>query len=86
MHWRDLIQGEMEEAYRATAGLMDLVDEEQLAWKPEAGENWMSTSELLRHLTNACGWCCENFVNECWAERMAGEAGDAPLGPAGAHG
>lgn len=76
MDWVKLIKSEMEDAYRATEGLMDLVDEDALDWKPEAGENWMSTSELLRHLTNACGWCSANFVRDKWTQIMAGEGGE----------
>jgi len=67
----------MEEAYRATEGLMDLVDADALDWKPESGENWMTTSELLRHLTNACGWCCANFVDDAWAAVMSGDGSEA---------
>lgn len=78
MTWVSLIKSEMEDAYRATDGLMDLVDEDKLDWKPERGENWMSTSELLRHLTNACGWCSEQFVNDSWATAMSGEGEAAP--------
>ena len=78
MDWTTLIKSEMEEAYRATDGLMDLVDADKLDWKPEDGQDWMPTSELLRHLTNACGWCCTNFVNDRWAELMSGDGSDAP--------
>ncbi len=78
MDWVKLITSEIEEAHRATEGLMDLVDEDKLQWKPESGDNWMTTSELLRHLTNACGWCCANFANDGWAAVMAGDGSDAP--------
>jgi len=78
MNWVELIKSEMTEAYRATEGLMDLVDGDKLDWKPDTGENWMATSELLRHLTDACGWCCANFVNDAWAEIMGGDGSDAP--------
>jgi len=68
--WTALIKSEMEQAFHATQGLMDLVDDDAMAWKPSDGENWMSTGELLRHLTNACGWCSEQFVNDSWAAAM----------------
>ena len=77
MNWQALLKSEMEEAYRAADGLMDLVDKDKLDWKPASGENWMSTSELLRHLTNACGYCCGLFVNDGWAEVMQGDGGEA---------
>ncbi len=57
---------------------MNLAEEDKLDWKPESGESWMSTSELLRHLTNACGWCSSNFVNDSWAAIMAGDGSEAP--------
>ena len=73
MNWTELLKSEAEEAYRAAEGLMDLVDADKLAWKPETGE-WMTTSELLRHCTNACGWCCERFATDTWQEVMQGTA------------
>ena len=72
MSWTDLIKSEMDHAFRATEGLMDLVDDDGMAWTPATGENWMSMGALLRHLTNACGWCSEQFVNDSWAEAMGG--------------
>jgi len=73
MKWAELLKSEAESTYRAVEGLMDLVDADKLAWKPETGD-WMSTSELLRHLTNACGWCSERFVSDTWREVMEGTA------------
>ncbi|MDJ0972853.1 MAG: DinB family protein [Planctomycetota bacterium] len=78
MNWTALLKSELEETFRATEGLMDLVDEDKLDWVPETGENWMPTRQLLRHLTNACGWCAENFVEDRWAAIMAGDGSDAP--------
>lgn len=78
MDWVALLKSEMTEAYRATEGLMDLVDDDKLDWKPASGENWMPTAQLLRHLTDACGWCCANFVNDRWAAIMAGDDSDTP--------
>lgn len=78
MNWTELLKSEAEGTYRAAEGLMDLVDADELSWKPEAGEAWMSTSELLCHLTNACGWCCERFVDDDWAAVMAGTAASPP--------
>jgi uncharacterized damage-inducible protein DinB len=78
MNWTQLLKSEMEEAYRATEGLMDLVDEDRLDWKPETGESWMTTRQLLRHLTDACGWCSANFVEDRWAAIMAGDQTASP--------
>lgn len=73
MNWTELLKSEAEDVYRAAAGLMDLVDADKLDWKPESGE-WMTTAELLRHVTNACGWCCARFVSDTWQEVMEGTA------------
>ena len=76
MNWTELLKSEAESAYRAARGLMDRVDADQLAWKPEQGD-WMTTSQLLCHMTNACGWCCERFVTDTWREVMEGK-GESP--------
>jgi len=77
MNWTELLKSEAEAAYRAAEGLMGLVDADKLDWKPEVGE-WMSTSQLLCHLTNACGWCCERFVSDTWQEVMEGKVPSPP--------
>lgn len=55
MHWQSLIQAALEEAYRSTFGLVALVEPGDLDWKPSTGDNWMTTGQLLMHLTTACG-------------------------------
>jgi len=77
MNWTELLKSEAEYTYRAAEGLMDLVDADKLAWKPEVG-TWMSTSELLCHLTNACGWCCERFATDTWRDVMEGKGEPPP--------
>ena len=66
MTWKNLLQVEVEDSYRRTLTLLDLVDEGALDWKPATGENWMSTGQLLHHLTNACGFCFKGFVTGDW--------------------
>jgi uncharacterized damage-inducible protein DinB len=66
MNWTKLLEGEIEAAYRATDGLMQLCDGLPLNWKPSSGSNWMTTGQLLHHLTNACGHCCRGFVTGDW--------------------
>ena len=46
MNWTELLTSEIESAYRATDGLLDLVDEDNLDWKPSEGSNWMTTGQL----------------------------------------
>ncbi|MBK9304839.1 MAG: DinB family protein [bacterium] len=56
MNWTELLKCSVEESYKATDGLMAMVEDKDLAWKPATGKNWMTTGQLLMHLTNACGF------------------------------
>ncbi len=78
MNWTELLEAEANTAYRAAEGLMTLVDDGMLEWKPTTGENWMTTGQLLKHLTSACGAACRMFVMGEWgapegAEDLPGE-------------
>ena len=66
MNWTDLLTREIKYAYHATEGLMDLVEEEDLAWKPSSGDNWMTTGQLLYHVAEACGMSMKVFVTGDW--------------------
>jgi hypothetical protein len=77
MNWTELLKSEIEPAYRTTAGLMDLVEDEKLNWKPATGSNWMTTGQLLKHLTEGCGVTFKGFVTKDWGmptEEIAPEA------------
>ena len=58
MKWTDLLNAAIEENFRVTDALMAMVDDDELDWKPASGTNWMTTGQLLMHLTTACGACC----------------------------
>jgi uncharacterized damage-inducible protein DinB len=73
MTWTELLEKEVEAAYRAADGLMRRVDDRALGWKPQTGANWMTTGQLLEHMTTACGACCKGFVTGEW-----GMPADAP--------
>lgn len=66
MNWTQLITSAMEETYTATDRLMDMLNDEDLGWKPATGSNWMTVGQLLEHLTTACGMCCKGFVTGDW--------------------
>jgi hypothetical protein len=66
MNWTQLLQAEIDDTYRAADGLLALVDEKRLGWKPGTGSNWMTTGQLLEHLTTACGFCVRGFVTGDW--------------------
>jgi hypothetical protein len=66
MNWTELLTSEVESVYKSTEGLLDLVDEDSLGWKPPMGENWMTTGQLLKHLSTACGGEFKGFVTGEW--------------------
>ena len=66
MNWTEMLTQQVEDTYKATEGLINLVDEEKLAWKPMTGDNWMTTAQLLKHIDSACGACFKGFVTGDW--------------------
>jgi uncharacterized damage-inducible protein DinB len=66
MDWKDLLKSEIEYTYKITDGLINLVDEESLEWKPSDKNNWMTTGQLLHHITDACGAPIKGFVTGDW--------------------
>lgn len=79
MHWDRLLKTEMEPAYRAAEGLMKRVDDDTLGWKPPEGENWMTTGQLMKHMTEACGALFRGFVKGEWGFPTDAPAdGDGP--------
>jgi uncharacterized damage-inducible protein DinB len=66
MNWKELLKSEIESTYKITEKLIDLVDENQLNWKPSTGSNWMTTGQLLKHLTEGCGAAMRGFVTGDW--------------------
>jgi len=77
MNWTELLKNEIAMTYGATEGLLELVDDDALDWKPETGENWMTTGQLLFHLTSACGFCCKGFVTGDWTVPDMGDLAEA---------
>ena len=66
MNWKELLASEIEYTYGVTNSLMNLTDDGHLAWKPSTGSNWMTTGQLLMHITNACGAPICGFVTGDW--------------------
>ena len=66
MNWTKLLKCEIENTYASTNRLLDKVDPDSLNWKPASGLNWMTTGQLLMHLTNSCGAGCKGFVTGDW--------------------
>ena len=66
MNWTELIKSELEAASKSTKGLIDLVDEDTLDWKPSTENNWMTAGQLLCHIANASGVCFRGFITGDW--------------------
>ncbi|MCE5272998.1 DinB family protein [bacterium] len=66
MQWKEMLRLELESAYRTTEGLMDMTEGCDLEWKPSAANNWMTTGQLLLHLTNSCGAGMHGFATGDW--------------------
>ncbi len=67
MNWTELLSSEIEATYRVTNQLLDLVDDDSLGWKPSTGSNWMTTGQLLKHITESCGTAFRSFVTGDWS-------------------
>jgi hypothetical protein len=62
----EMLQADALQAYSAAEGLIKLVDEDKLSWKPATGKNWMTTGQVLKHCTEACGTGIKGFVTGDW--------------------
>lgn len=66
MNWKALLRDELEYLYRVTDDLFEMVDDAALEWKPETGENWMTTGQLLKHIADGNGPGFRGFVTGDW--------------------
>ena len=66
MNWTQLLTDELDYLYRVTDALFEIVDDERLDWKPDAGENWMTTGQLLMHTATSNGPGFKGFVTGDW--------------------
>ncbi len=81
MDWKALLKTEVDNTYRVTAHLLDLVDENKMNWKPHTGSNWLTVGQLINHITEACGSNVKGFVTGDWSAFDAVSA-QGPLPPA----
>jgi uncharacterized damage-inducible protein DinB len=66
VEWKKLLKAETESAYAVTEKLLALVEDDALEWKPATGSNWMTTGQLVKHLTESCGVCFRGFIKGEW--------------------
>lgn len=84
MQWTVLLPTLMDESYNCADGLIKLVASDELDWKPASGKNWMTAGQLLRHLVDACGFCCRGFDTGNWSAGADADADPAAM-PTGAQ-
>jgi len=82
MNWTELLTDSIHENYRVADKLMAEVTDADLDWKPATGSNWMTTGQLLQHMTNSCGFCCRGFLTGEWGMP---DSDDTPEGKAEEH-
>jgi len=66
MNWKELLKSELESAYGSAEKLIALTNDQMLGWKPSTGSNWMTTGQLLMHLSTSCGATFKGFVTGDW--------------------
>lgn len=66
MGWKTLLQKEIEHTYKAADGLLCLVDDDALDWKPTTGTNWMTTAQVMMHMTDSCGTGLRGVITGDW--------------------
>ena len=78
MDWTKLLKAETESAFAITEKLLALVEEGTLDWKPNAGTNWMTTGQLLKHLAESCGASFRAFIKGDWGLPDGADIKDVP--------
>jgi hypothetical protein len=61
-----ILEQEAEAMFATTEALFGMVEGDMLNWKPKDGTNWMTTAQLLRHCSDACGAAIKGFVSGDW--------------------
>jgi len=65
--WKELIGKEMQSTYQAVEGMIAMLDDNELDWKPESGKNWMTVGQLLHHIADACGSNMKSLATVQWS-------------------
>ena len=78
MNWSELLQKEIEHTYETVDKLLSLVDEDKLTWKPSTGSNWMTTAQVMMHITISCGAAIYGVVTGDWGMPEGMDINDIP--------
>ena len=81
MTWTELLHAEIAVTDNAADKLMARLEENVLDWKPAQGNNWMTTGQLLRHMSEACGFYCRAFATGDWSMPEGVEAPEGEMMP-----
>ena len=66
MNMRELLSSGLEYNYAVAERLIRRVKDSDLDWKPSTGKNWMTTGQLLYHITESCGLCYKGIATGDW--------------------
>jgi len=66
MNWTELLKAEIQSTYAVADALVAMAEDSRLDWKPSPQNNWMTTGQLLMHLTQSCGAAFKGFVTGDW--------------------
>lgn len=72
----EILKQDADAMYRVTEALFGFVDD--LDWKPATGANWMTTGQLLRHCSEACGKSLRGFITGDWGMPEGQSTDDIP--------
>ncbi len=61
-----------------TENLFRMVDADMLNWKPQTGKNFMTTGQLLMHLSQSCGAGIKGFLTGDWGMPEGMDFADLP--------
>ena len=79
-----ILLSEADAAYRTTEGLFRRVTDDDLRWKPPAGESWMTVGQLLMHCASfGCGKAVRGFVSGDWGAETEDTTAQEHIPPAG---
>jgi uncharacterized damage-inducible protein DinB len=76
VNWTELLNREIESTYTIADKLFALIGNDALEWKPSTGSNWMTTGQLLKHMTQSCGPAFQGFVKGDWGLPPAKHSSD----------
>lgn len=80
-----VLLAEAEATYAITERLMRRVSDDELAWSPAAGGNWMTVGQLLLHCASyGCGKAVCAFVTDDWGPALEGSDEPDHVPPAAA--